>query len=157
MPFNSGILEEIPGGEIYKKREHCSNCACSRTTSQNSSAPTTPGSGSSSRSSRSSRSRIPRPISLPKRLEEKLSIHSTPARASSQGKVCVGSEPLKLKSPLKPPPRPKSRVRDTIKLFDAKYKVGRGPRPPTKPRPITSPKTGGGEGMAGDSMEDKYK
>ena len=72
-------------------------------------------------------------------------------------KVCVGSEPLKLKSPLKPPPRPKSRVRDTIKLFDAKYKVGRGPRPPTKPRPITSPKTGGGEGMAGDSMEDKYK
>ena len=31
------------------------------------------------------------------------------------------------KSPVKPPPRPKSRVRDTIKLFDAKYNnTGRG-------------------------------
>ena len=54
--------------------------------------------------------------------------------------------------------RPKSRVRDTIKLFDAKYKPARGSRSnPTKSRPLTSPKTGGGEGMAGDSMEDKYK
>ena len=55
-------------------------------------------------------------------------------------------------------------MRDTIKLFDAKYKPVRGARStPTpssssnRPRPLTSPKTGGGEGMAGDSMEDKYK
>jgi len=162
MPFNSGILEEIPGGEIYKKREHCSNCACSRTTSQNSSAPTTPGSGSSSgRSSRSSRSRIPRPISLPKRLEEKLSSATrSPARAVSQGNPTRGGQDPKLKSPLKPhpPPRPKSRVRDTIRLFDAKYKPGSGKKAPaSKTRPVTSPKTGGGEGMAGDSMEDKFK
>lgn len=187
MPFNSGILEEIPGGEMYKKREHCANCACSRTPSQNSSAPTTPGSsGTSSRTSRTSRSRIPRPISLPKRLEEKLSsssaaaMRNSPARASSQGKAVTAagqghhtssvSDPgSRLRSPLKPavpPPRPKSRVRDTIKLFDAKYKTGHrganaGSGRPTPVRPrsmaMTSPKTGGGEGMAGDSMEDKFK
>jgi len=160
IPFNSGILEEIPGGEIYKKREHCANCACGNV-SQNSSGATTPGSGTSSRSSgRTSRSRIPRPVSLPKRLEEKLSVRNkaSPARASSQGSSSGPKENVKMRSPLKPPPRPKSRVRDTIKLFDAKYKPARGSRStPTKSRPLTSPKTGGGEGMAGDSMEDKYK
>ena len=31
LPFNDDILEEITTTEYYKKREHCSNCACSRT------------------------------------------------------------------------------------------------------------------------------
>ena len=73
-----------------------------------------------------------------------------------------------LKSPIKPqvPPRPKSRVRDTVKLFDAKsnkaLRKSPGPgvlspgggggggavrlRRPVKPV-SSAPKTGGGEGM----------
>ena len=31
MPFNDTILEEITTVEVYKKREHCQNCACTRT------------------------------------------------------------------------------------------------------------------------------
>ena len=31
MPFNDSILEEITTVEVYKKREHCQNCACTRT------------------------------------------------------------------------------------------------------------------------------
>merc|ERR1719189_1581140 len=31
MPFNSSILEEITTVEVYKRREHCSNCECTRT------------------------------------------------------------------------------------------------------------------------------
>ena len=72
-----------------------------------------------------------------------------------------------------PSTRPKSRVRDTIRLFDAQSGARTRPRltlrdgkPPSaatgigksRPlRPITSPKTGGGEGMAGDSGEDHFK
>ena len=138
-----------------------------------SSPPTTPGSEtSSSRTSRSSKSRIPRPISLPKRLEDKLSIRagrSSPQRAVSAGGPARSAKPH-LKSPVKPqlPPRPKSRVRDTVKLFDAKsnncQRVGRAGRTgPTavrmrKPLKPTSPKTGGGEGMVDcDSGGDPFR
>merc|ERR1719323_2934796 len=31
MPFNSSILEEITTVEVYKRRDHCSDCACTRT------------------------------------------------------------------------------------------------------------------------------
>merc|ERR1712013_600878 len=103
MPFNDSILEEITTAEVYKKREHCQNCACTRaptTGSEGSSCFTSntgtntigsggsrPDSADSSRTSRSSKSRIPRPISLPKRLEDKLSIRASrsPQRASSAG------------------------------------------------------------------------
>ena len=70
------------------------------------------------------------------------------------------------------PPRPKSRVRDTVKLFDAKSNKafrrvpgarGReaGPgvrlRRPVKPL-ASSPKTGGGEGMVDcDSGGDPFR
>merc|ERR550539_2150350 len=134
MPFNDSILEEVTTVEVYKKREHCQNCACTRTPTTGSegsswlssapTTPTTPGSeASSSRTSRSSKSRIPRPISLPKRPEDKLSIRAgrSPQRAVSAGGPARSAKPH-LKSPVKPqlPPRPKSRVRDTVKLFDAK-------------------------------------
>merc|ERR1719278_1533405 len=79
----------------FTRSENTANCACNRTGSSSSScggAVSTPGSeGSrgtsteSSRTSRSSKSRIPRPISLPKRLEDKLSLRSSPQRASSAG------------------------------------------------------------------------
>ena len=131
-----------------------------------STAPTTPTSEASSRasSSRSSKSRIPRPVSLPKRLEDKLSLRAgrSPQRALSAGGP-GGTRPAKplLKSPVKPllPPRPKSRVRDTVKLFDAKSnnnclragRTGRTTGQPAvrmrKPLKPSSPKTGGGEGM----------
>ena len=141
---------------------------------------TTPGSEASNesgRSSRSGKSRIPRPISLPKRLEDKLSVRASrsPLRAVSAGQHSK-SRPA-LKSPIKPvlPPRPKSRVRDTVKLFDAKSNKGlrKGPaqqqqqqqqqqagvrlRRPVKPL-SGSPKTGGGEGMVDfDSGGDPFR
>jgi len=209
MPFNSSILEEITTVEVYKRREHCSDCACTRTPTSGSecsscllgtgyttptseAGPGRPGSasGDSGRSSRGSgRSRIPRPISLPKRLEDKLSIRASrsPLRPASQpgtrgqlnAKQASGRPPLK--SPVKPmvPPRPKSRVRDTVKLFDAKSnkafrrvpgqlsttgrgsEAGGGPgvrlRKPVKPL-ASSPKTGGGEGMVNcDSGGDPFR
>ena len=95
------------------------------------------------------------------------------------------AEASPLRSSQQPPPvparppaataRPKSRVRDTIRLFDAQSGAGRtrprlalrtagadGKHPTgigkVRPlRPITSPKTGGGEAMAGDSGEDHFK
>jgi len=193
MPFNDSILEEITTAEVYKKREHCQNCACTRTPTTGSegsscftsntgtntigSGGSRPDSADSSRTSRSSKSRIPRPISLPKRLEDKLSVRASrsPQRASSAGGNFNAKNvkpPLKpVKSPVKPviPPRPKSRVRDTVKLFDAKSnKAFRGqtaviaPAAGTvrmrKPVKATSPKTGGGEGMVDfDSGGDPFR
>merc|ERR1719339_595284 len=62
IPFHDSILEEITTAEVYKKREHCANCACNRTGSSSSScggAVSTPGSegsrGTSTESSRTSR------------------------------------------------------------------------------------------------------
>lgn len=198
MPFNDSILEEITSAEVYKKREHCESCACTRTPTSGSeasscmnSAGSRPASTDSSRTSRGSKSRIPRPISLPKRLEDKLSVRATsrgsPQRASSAGvggsssrQTPVTPEVKKtLKSPgTKPaiPPRPKSRVRDTVKLFDAKSNKtfrgrselvgghvnspgtsgGRSARKPVKA--VTSPKTGGGEAMVDlDSGGDPFR
>jgi len=194
MPFNDSILEEITTAEVYKKREHCQNCACTRTPTTGSegsscftsntgtntigSGGSRPDSADSSRTSRSSKSRIPRPISLPKRLEDKLSIRASrsPQRASSAGGNFNAKSnvkpPLKsVKSPVKPviPPRPKSRVRDTVKLFDAKSnKAFRGQTAVIsqasgqvkmrKPVKATSPKTGGGEGMVDfDSGGDPFR
>ena len=143
------------------------------------SSPTTPTSeaSSSSRTSRSSKSRIPRPISLPKRLEDKLSLRAgsagpgqSPQRAVSAGGPSRAARPH-LKSPVvKPqvPPRPKSRVRDTVKLFDAKSnnylragRTGRAGQPAVrvrKPLKPSSPKTGGGEGLVDcDSGGDPFR
>jgi len=183
MPFNDSILEEITSAEVFKKREHCNSCACTRTPttgSEGSSCVTSGGSAASGRTSRSSKSRIPRPISLPKRLEEKLSVRasSSPPRAASAGvikKRATGLPDIKrpLKSPAtKPvvPPKPKTRVKDTVKIFDAKSNRGRTADPgkiiattPTRSnrRPgysATSPKTGGGEAMVDfDSGGDPFR
>merc|ERR1719228_1602736 len=149
LPFNDDILEEITTTENYKKREHCINCACSRTPTTGSEASSVltstagtntrcsvmgsdgssrPASAESSRTNRSNKSRIPRPISLPKRLEEKLSVRAarSPQRSSSSDPG-VEKKTTAKKSPVKPniPARPKLRVRDTIRLFDAKSsKIG---------------------------------
>merc|ERR1719266_2126706 len=184
MPFNDSILEEITTAEVYKKREHCANCSCTRNGSSSSSCTgqvSTPGSegsratsSESSRTSRSSKSRIPRPISLPKRLEDKLSLRSSPQRASSAGgstdatKTTIKPSLRPLKSPSKPviPPRPKSN-----KAFRGPVGAQRGPIGPTRGpsgpqaqrgrRPtkgLTSPKTGGGEGLLDcDSGGDPFR
>ena len=140
---------------------------------------TTPGSeasradsADSGRTSRSGKSRIPRPISLPKRLEDKLSIRASrsPLRAASAGHTKTTTNQPPIKSPIKPqvPPRPKSRVRDTVKLFDAKSNKGLRKTPQgvltqggvrlRKPIKPSSPKTGGGEGLVDfDSGGDPFR
>jgi len=187
MPFNDSILEEITTVEVYKRREHCQNCACTRTPTSGSEGSswmtgtgnTTPGSeasradsADSGRTSRSGKSRIPRPISLPKRLEDKLSIRASrsPLRAASAGHTKTTTNQPPIKSPIKPqvPPRPKSRVRDTVKLFDAKSNKGLRKTPQgvltqggvrlRKPVKPSSPKTGGGEGLVDfDSGGDPFR
>merc|ERR1719394_2016840 len=187
MPFNDSILEEITTVEVYKRREHCQNCACTRTPTSGSEGSswmtgtgnTTPGSeasradsADSGRTSRSGKSRISRPISLPKRLEDKLSIRASrsPLRAASAGHSKTTTNQPPIKSPIKPqvPPRPKSRVRDTVKLFDAKSNKALRPgargttgvrmRRPLKPTSPSSPKTGGGEGLVDfDSGGDPFR
>merc|ERR1712008_666259 len=82
--------------------------------------------------SAASKSRIPRPISLPKRLESKLGSGAMNMRRTRQSPV-RGSKDIQLQrvraSPTAGPVRPtmsatqsdrKSRVRDTVKLFDSK-------------------------------------
>ena len=152
----------------------CSNCACNDNSETSSGVGTCsgrlmvrrPSSGSSSKS------RIPRPISLPKRLECKLSgvtsgtfnnrNHASPLRASP---VRTNSKSRPIGGPSSGPVRPasgdrssKSRVRDTVKLFDSKAgggyntvqnRASRGPA--TTPRRTLvskAPKSGAGEAMA---------
>jgi len=126
MPFNDSILEEITTVEVYKRRDHCQNCACTRTPTSGSegsswftgTGQSTPGSeasraesAESGRSSRSGKSRIPRPISLPKRLEDKLSIRASrsPLRASSAGHTTVNAKTTSTRPPLKSPIKPQVR------------------------------------------------
>lgn len=118
LPFSSEILDDIPlSSSTASTPTSCSCCTGSK--------------HDFSKLRRQSKSRIPRPISLPKRLESKLSVEN--------------SEKSK-------PPRPstadhrKSRVRDTVKLFDSKNTRRNGSAPSMKRR-VGGPKTGAGEAM----------
>ena len=135
----------------------CSNCVCNDSSSQMSN-----NSGGSNVKLRrplssASKSRIPRPISLPKRLESKLSaspspvrgVHGTAAAADASARVAKVRA-----SPTTGPVRPttagdrKSRVRDTVKLFDSKDLSHRRGGSASKRHSMKSPKTGAGEAMA---------
>lgn len=135
-----------------------------------------------------SKSRIPRPISLPKRLEAKLGKSPSPVRnhrSSRPTSVDLVSPTMAptLPSPLLPKSQSssrKSRVRDTIKLFDAKATpiignpnpesglgIGLPPQPTLRAKTgssqhrktkagsmqLKSPKTGAGESMALDTSD----
>lgn len=130
----------------------CSNCVCTdgRTPTGDNKSQDSSASSSSGRrpvsSASQNKSRIPRPISLPKRLEAKLSKSPSPARANKRRT-----------SPSTGPVRPttagnarKSRVRDTIRLFDSKAssRAARGPATTSRKQILKSPKTGAGESMA---------
>ena len=117
--------------------------SCDYTNNSNFGSVTSPMSRRSSAGS-SIKSRIPRPVSLPKRIEAKLS-----------------QSPPSAKQPLTTPVRSKSRVRETIKLFDSqnsKISSGRPPIPVTtapnpgvrkRPQSQKRPKSGAGEALAG--------
>ena len=153
----------------------CSNCGSagdgrlSSTPSTQTPTPTSTASGAVGISKTSlTRSRIPRPISLPKRLEAKLATRETQPRSQrsrTRGRRGSGGSPVATKPPIAPQIGPggrKSRVRDTIRLFDSKQPNVRTPRATSASnrtkRPSSmvtkSPKTGAGESLAGfDSSE----
>ena len=172
---------------------HCFNCVCSTSTSAGTNSSQSPHSGGTSNMKRrplsaTSKSRIPRPISLPKRLESKLSsaalavnirqTRQSPVRGSKDGQ-----QPQRVRaSPTAGPVRPtmsagdrKSRVRDTVKLFDSRTSNDISSRTSAEPKlrtsntpesipssntarrsgsanvkrhSLKSPKTGAGEAMA---------
>ena len=165
LPFSADLLEAVPSTRFFHSppesqhqqnhQSHGSQCqscctSCGNTVTLASSCGsnktvTTPNSDYSSSGATSSRkgsgkSRIPRPISLPKRLEAKLGVSPTsPVRSA------------KIKPALTNAASRKSRVRDTIKLFDGKHGKppisGGGRRSASSGTKLKSPKTGGGEGM----------
>ena len=107
-------------------------------------------------SASSSKSRIPRPISLPKRLESKLStaVATSTSHIHTKSPVRRNSRPLGLTSgPVRPTSGDrKSRVRDTVKLFDSKAstatRASRGPATTPRKSLVKAPKNGAGEAMA---------
>lgn len=173
LPFSSEILEDIPplastaastpsttsntctlhgcmGQKHAFDSNHCccSNCFC------NDSPASSGASVKVRRPQSASKSRIPRPISLPKRLESKLSASPSPVRGGGV------TSALKVRaSPTAAPVRPttaagdrKSRVRDTVKLFDTRNGNEVSHRRGTtassaKRNSLKSPKTGAGEAM----------
>lgn len=158
LPFSSEILDDIPltscsaattptsnscslHGCMGQKHAYdsshccCSNCVCSASHGSNA----TP----KIRRPLSSKSRIPRPISLPKRLESKLSSSRSPVRpAVTTAKVGISPTTVR---PTSSSDR-KSRVRDTVKLFDSKTNTERRTGS-AKRHSLKSPKTGAGEAM----------
>ena len=162
----------------------CSNCVCNDLSEDagtssgggcsGSSGGTGTGSGGrmlirrpSSGSGSSGKSRIPRPISLPKRLECKLSSttatttttstsHRSPSRTSSKPTLrpfgTLASGPVRPTSGDRR--NSKSRVRDTVKLFDSKAgpsttsRASRGPATTPRRTLVKAPKNGAGEAMA---------
>ena len=202
LPFTPDLLEDIPLLVMSPKFSQAgsSGCVCgsggsssnsSRATSTTTSVATNTASSGwkGSLTPVGAKSRIPRPISLPKRLEAKLGSPS-PVR-SSRGSSRPGTASGDLNSPTKQPLFPpsavtnssrKSRVRDTIRLFDAKStpmiansdaSVVTGLPPPPVSRQksgsatrkakngpgavaqLKSPKTGAGESMALDSSSEQ--
>lgn len=159
MPFSDDLINEMPSSPFYSRGSsaattpsYCAGCSGSSSESKYSQT-NLAGWPTGSRSGKLIKSRIPRPISLPKRLEAKLGCSPSPTRSRKP--------PTTLESPTKPPTNAanrKSRVRDTIRLFDSrgsKPKIRSGgsstvrrSQTPLKATP-KSPKTGGGEAMVG--------
>ena len=156
LPFSNDLLDSIP------ERQTPVSAVTAATTPGSTASTTTVSSGASRKS------RIPRPISLPKRLEAKLGGHTSPSpvrAASAKAAQPALKQAAVAASPTKAAGR-KSRVRDTIRLFDSKNRnrpviaaalTGGGGRAPPLPRRPPSgaraakagaPKTGGGEAMA---------
>ncbi len=104
-------------------------------------------------SAASSKSRIPRPISLPKRLEAKLAASpSTRTKSTSRVRASPTTGPVRPTTASASAVDRKSRVRDTIKLFDSKTsstRASRGAATTSRKQILKSPKTGGGEAMMG--------
>ena len=182
LPFSADLLEAVPPAHFYRHGTSHGTPTLSHATprgmtpsscntsamggislpSDSTTTPTitTPTSESSGRTS-VSKSRIPRPISLPKRLEAKLGASPSPVRASGGKAVGTKAKVKAAQSPTKPTSAAarKSRVRDTIRLFDSNS--SRSGRPPVSVRTSSRtgtrrsgplrPRTGAGEAMANDS------
>ena len=201
LPFSSDILDDIPmtsstptsscsmtnGGHGCLGQRHaydsnhccCSNCnICTSSTTNSCQSPMHSGGSIVKRRplSATSKSRIPRPISLPKRLESKLSTalvnRQSPVRGKDGGRVRASPTTGPVRPTMSAPADRKSRVRDTVKLFDSKTSnpdissrteqntKQRGSEPGSgnthrrsgsasmKRHSLKSPKTGAGEAMA---------
>ena len=180
MPFSDDLLEQVPHSAALRGRRSrhplnmhtsgCTSCATSGNAATLASTPDdddcddascrTTSSGARSRSG--AKSRIPRPISLPKRLEAKLGKSPSPVRSAKiKGQLLPSPPAASAPAPTKASAR-KSRVRDAIKIFDAsggKSSVSAATMsvtrrvPPIKSRsssrPLSAvgPRTGGGEGL----------
>jgi len=185
LPFSNDILDDIPSTPVSTPTTHhsvsspASTCCsrgsfgtysggghCNSHSQTHSSCSNCSISNTIKRRPNSGKSRIPRPISLPKRLESKLSASPSPSRGTT----------VKVKnSPITGPVRPtsshdrKSRVRDAVKLFDSKTEgpttasaavasnntggerastTRRGSSANARKVSAKSPKTGAGEAMA---------
>lgn len=179
MPFSDNLLEQVPHSALRCHRPppppplnmHTSGCASCATSGNAATLASTPDNDdddcddlscrttSSARSRSGAKSRIPRPISLPKRLEAKLGKSPSPVRSA---KIKGQLMPTTPKSPTKASAR-KSRVRDAIKIFDASTERGsvsaatlgaaarRVPsiksRSASRPLSAVGPRTGAGEAM----------
>ena len=110
------------GGCVCGSGGSSSNSSRATSTTTSVATNTTSGGRKGSLTSGGAKSRIPRPISLPKRLEAKLGTSPSPVRSSRGSRPGTADG---LSSPTKPPlttttSTRKSRVRDTIRLFDSK-------------------------------------
>ena len=178
MPFSDNLLEQVPHSALRCHRPpppplnmHTSGCASCATSGNAATLASTPDNDddcddlscrttSSARSRSGAKSRIPRPISLPKRLEAKLGKSPSPVLSA---KIKGQLMPTTPKSPTKASAR-KSRVRDAIKIFDASTERGsvsaatlgaaaarRVPsiksRSASRPLSAVGPRTGAGEAM----------
>jgi len=158
LPFSNDILDDIPSTPVSTPTTHhsvsspASTCCsrgsfgtysgsgghCSSHSQTHSSCSNCSISNTIKRRPNSGKSRIPRPISLPKRLESKLSASPSPSRGTVKVK----------NSPITGPVRPtsshdrKSRVRDAVKLFDSKTE---GPTTATASAVATATTSTGGE------------
>jgi hypothetical protein len=176
MPFSDDLLEQVPIGSAataaavqhhahqaiaagmqMMHRSGCSSCCTSGNATTLASTPDDDDYSSrtfSSRSKSAGKSMIPRPISLPKRLEAKLGKSPSPVRSA---KIKGQLMPVPSAAPTKASAR-KSRVRDTIKLFDSQS----GPsasatanvtrRVPSSKRSSSRPQSGCPKSGAGEAM-----
>ena len=180
MPFSDNLLEQVPHSALRHQRHpppplnmHTSGCASCATSGNAATLASTPdddyddfscrttSSGGGARSRSGGKSRIPRPISLPKRLEAKLGKSPSPVRSAKVKGQLMPTPPASA-APTKASAR-KSMVRDAIKIFDASDKgsvsaaaatMGVTRRVPSvksrsssRPLSAVGPRTGAGEAM----------
>ena len=180
MPFSDNLLEQVPHSAPLRHRPpppplnmHTSGCASCATSGNAATLASTPDdddddddfscrttSSGGARSRSGGKSRIPRPISLPKRLEAKLGKSPSPVRSAKIKGQLMPTPPPACSAPTKASAR-KSRVRDAIKIFDASEKgssvsatMGVARRVPSiksrsssRPLSAVGPRTGAGEAM----------